>query len=177
MTLEPKIQMAIATAALTGALVFFGYASYDYVNAACFDDMKQTELDAEVDDLFDSLATLVTGLRKGTGYVSKWESKKFQDEVDGAHQALMQGRRAFKRHEGLTVLRALNDMEAAISRAKRIATTRVNDILAKQNPADPDAFEKGRLEGKNLVAIVKEIDGGLEQLAARTRKPPGMCDW
>lgn len=177
MTITPKVQWTIAAMALFVAFSFFGYAIRDYVNSACFDEMRQVGLDQEADELFDSLGTLATGLRKGSGYTAKWDNRKFQDEVDGLHHAVANGRRALKRHEGLSVLGSLDESESSASRAKRIATSRVNDILAKQNPADPEAFEKGRLEGKNLVAIVKDIDGVLEALAGRTRKLPGMCDW
>jgi hypothetical protein len=86
------------------------------------------------------------------------------------------GRQSLKDREPFTVFTDLIDLERAVAKAKTLATNRVNFILGHQDPNDYDAFEKYRLEGKNLVAIVKELDSILETLDKRTKKLPGACN-
>ncbi|MDD5248947.1 MAG: hypothetical protein PHY45_08175 [Rhodocyclaceae bacterium] len=181
MTFSSKTLIAIAIAialalAVAAAAAVFLYAAYDYASSVCYADMHKTGLDQDTAQRFDSVGELVTGLRKGTADTPKWDDREFQDEAKVAAHLLANGRRALKRQDAFEALKAVAELKKSMARAKGMATNRVNHILQVQDPADYDAFEKYRLEGKMLVEIVKQIDAALETLS-RPQKLPGLCDW
>ena len=162
---------------LIAVVSLFAYAAYGYASSACYDDMRGIGLDEEANELFDTANEVLTGLRKGTASTPKWNNGEFQDEIKDAIRALAEGRDALQNQDGLAALAALEGIEKSLSHAKRQATNRVNELLRRRDPSDPNAFEKYRLEGKGLVATVKQIDAALETLGERTGKPSGMCNW
>lgn len=169
--------IAVAVAGLAVALLFFGYAAREYMNSDCYAEMRSAGLDRETVEIFDGVGSILTTLRKGTGSSAVWDNQHFQDDVAAALEALASGRHGLKEKQGLTALAALPTLEEILSRMKRVATTRVNDILKKQDPSEPEAFEKYRQEGKLLVDIARRLDMALESLGERTRKLPGTCSW
>jgi hypothetical protein len=162
---------------LTGALLFFAYAVLGYMDADCYEKMRKTGLVAETAELFDDIGTTLGGLRKGSAAAPKWSDPAFQDAVKEAQAVVSAGRRALREREPSDALDAIVDLQKILARAKSLATNRVNDILRLQDPADHGAFEKYRLEGQMLVAIVRDLDSALLTLGNRTQDVPGTCHW
>lgn len=170
-----KAAVPIAVALLVLTLVFFGYAVRAYLASECYTALHAAELDTEISVIFDDVDETLVGLRRGTGYISKWSNPEFQDALKKARHILADGRSSLKDRSAYAALGSVVDLERAVATAKSLATNRVNYILEHQDPKDYDAFEKYRLEGKNLVAVVKELDAVLETLDGRTKKLPGVC--
>lgn len=177
MVFSSKTSISIAVILLVAAAGFFLYAMYDYTNSGCYADMHKAGLDQETAELLETLGDVATGLRKGTADTPKWDNPEFQNEVKDALHVLAEGRRALKERDAFAALKSVPRFEKPMARAKSMATDRVNHILQVQDPADYDAFEKYRLEGKKLVEIVKRIDAAFEAANNRSRKLPAMCDW
>lgn len=172
-----RVVIPVVVLVLVATLAFFAYAVRSYLGADCYKSLHEAELDTEIEVLFDSVDETLVGLRKGTGYTSKWTNSEFQDALKAARHVLADGRENLKNRQPFGAFNAVVDLERSVAKAKSLATNRVNFILEHQNPADYDAFEKYRLEGKNLVAIVKDLDSVLETLDGRTKKLPGTCNW
>jgi hypothetical protein len=169
--------MAGAIAVLVATVLFFGYAVREYANAECYAGLRAAGINRDLADIFDTVGEVVAGLRAGSSGASAWDNPHFQKDVEKAFETISAGRLALKKQKAIAALGAIDDAEEIVSRLKRIATTRVNDILKKQDPSDPEAFEKYRIEGKKLVEIARQLDSGLETLATRPKKLPGMCAW
>lgn len=172
-----KAAVPVAIGLLVLTLAFFAYAVRAYLSSECHTAMHEAGLDAELLVIFDDVDETLVGLRRGTGYTSKWKNADFQDAIKDARQVLADGRRSLKDGAAFAALNSIVDLQRAVATAKSLATNRVNYILEHQDPRDYDAFEKYRLEGKNLVAIVKDLDSVLETLDGRTKKLPGACNW
>lgn len=175
--LASRASLPSAVAILIVVLLLFAYELRGYVSAECHEAMRAAGLDRETAVLFDDAGTVLAGLRKGTADVPKWDDREFQDQIKEAQSLLAGGRRALKEGDGFAALDAILDLEKSLVQAKTLATDRVNFILAHQDPGDYDAYERYRLEGRKLVAIVKTLDGGLETLSNRTRRLPRACSW
>lgn len=177
MALNNRILLAVAAGLLVAALSLFAFVLYEYNNSACYDDLHKAGLDQEAAELFKAVGTIVAGLRKGSSDVPKWEQRDFQEAVKDASHLVADGRRALKEKDAFAALKAAAEIKKPLARAKNMATNRVNEILRVQDPADYDAFEKYRLEGKQLVEVVRQINTALEMLSDPSRKLPGRCDW
>lgn len=175
--LGSRLLMPLAILVVVAVAAFFAYAVREYLSADCYEQLRADRADRDIAHLLDSLDDTVTELRKGSSSGERWTAQEFQDEAKRARSALAAGRAAQAERKGFATLNAIDSVEQSLSKMKRLATTRVNDILKKQDPQDPDAFEKYRIEGKMLVAIVKRIDESLEQLSGRRRFRKGACDW
>lgn len=175
--LDSRVLIPIAALLLAVVLSFFAYAVHGYVSTECYADMRESGVTQETAMVFDDVQEVLTELRTGTPDTPKWRNKEFQDQIKESMRALADGRHALNSYGGFEVINAADAVGLALSNAKRIATNRVNDILRRQDPTDFDAFEKYRLEGKQLVSTVKRIDATLETLGNRTRKLPGICTW
>ena len=167
----------VVSALLVLALALSCYALYDYANSSCYVEMHKVGLDRESAERFKTARTFLKDLRNGNADVPKWDNPEFQDAVSEAWQILAQGRHALKNQDAYAALNALSQLKQALAKAKRIATDRVNHILQVQDPSDYDGFEKYRLEGKNLVEIVKRLDAQFETIDAPNRALPGICNW
>ncbi|CAG0977847.1 hypothetical protein RHDC4_01691 [Rhodocyclaceae bacterium] len=172
-----KAAVPVAVALLLLTLAFFAYAVHTYLTSECHTAMHEAGLDAELVVIFDDVDETLAGLRRGTGYTSKWKNADFQDAIKDARHILADGRRSLKERDAFAALESIVDLQRAVATAKSLATNRVNYILERQDPRDYDGFEKYRLEGRNLVAIVKDLDSVLETLDGRTKKLPGTCRW
>lgn len=172
-----KAAVPVAVALLALTLAFFVFAVRSYLSAECHAAMHEAELDTELVVIFREVDATLVSLRRGTGYTSKWKNPDFQDALKDARQILADGRHSLKDRNAYAALDSIVDLQRAVATAKSLATNRVNYILEHQDPRDYDAYEKYRLEGKNLVAIVKELDAVLETLDGRTKKLPGSCRW
>ncbi|MDK9724655.1 MAG: hypothetical protein OEL88_07170 [Sterolibacteriaceae bacterium MAG5] len=172
-----KAAMPIAVALLALTLALFVYAARAYLSAECHTAMHEAELDTELVVIFREVDATLVSLRRGTGYTSKWKNPDFQDALKDARQILADGRHSLKDRNAYAALDSVIELQRTIATAKSLATNRVNYILEHQDPGDYDVYEKYRLEGKNLVAIVKELDSVLETLDGRTKKLPGACHW
>ncbi len=177
MMLDSKASIPAAVALLLIVVALFAYEVRGYLDAECYDALHAAALDRETADLFDDVGDSLAALRKGGGTTAKWSNAEFQDRIKEAQSIVADGRHALKAHDGLKALGAIVDLEKAIAQAKAMATDRVNYIVARQDPADYDAFEKSRLEGKNLVGVVKVLDSTLETLDSRTKALPRACNW
>lgn len=177
MMLNSKASIPAAVALLLIVLALFAYEVRGYLDAECYDALHTAALDRETAELFDDVGAALVDLRKGGGTTAKWSNADFQDRIKEAQSIVADGRHALKAHDGLKALGSIIDLEKAIAQAKALATDRVNFIVGHQDPADYDAFEKYRLEGKNLVSVVKALDATLETLDSRTKALPSACNW
>lgn len=159
------------------AILFMAYAAYDYTETACYAEMHKSGLDRETAEIFDTVGTILTGLQQGSYGVERWPNDDFQKALNDALDVVKDGRAAVKARKGLSAVGALSDLLPQLARAKSLATNRVNDIMRIQNPGSPDEYEKLRLEGRNLVATVKQVDSALEAVVRRTKRLPGICEW
>lgn len=175
--LDTRAAVPVAVLSLVAAMFFCAYAVHGYLNADCYASLHEAELDTEIVVLLDSAEDSLTGLRKGTANTSKWTNREFQDSIKEAMRILADGRQSIKDRAPLATIDSFVAIERSVARAKSLATDRVNFILNHQDPADYDAFEKYRLEGRNLVATVKELDAVLETLDSRPKKLPSTCNW
>lgn len=172
-----KAAVPVAVALLLLTLSFFAYAVRAYLSSECHTALHEAGLDAEQVLIFDQVDETLASLRRGTGYTSKWKNADFQDAIKDARHTLADGRRSLRERDAFAALDSIVDLQRAVAIAKSLATNRVNYILEHQDPRDYDGFEKYRLEGRNLVAIVKDLDSVLETLDGRTKKLPGACRW
>jgi hypothetical protein len=177
MMLNSKASIPSAVALLLIVLALFAYEVRGYLDAECYDAMHAAALDRETADLFDDAGAALVGLRKGSGTVAKWNNADFQDQLKEAQSIVADGRHALKEHNAFGALGSIVDLEKAIAAAKALATNRVNFIVSHQDPADYDTFEKYRLEGKNLVGVVKALVSMLEAVDSRTKELPRACNW
>jgi hypothetical protein len=175
--LNSRASIPSAVAVLAAVLVMFAYEVHGYLNAECHAAMHAAGLDRETAELFDDVGGAIVGLRKGTADAPRWNNPEFQDQMKDAQAVLAGGRRALKEHDGFAALGSIIDLEKSLAQAKTLATNRVNFILAHQDASDYDAYEKYRLEGRDLVGVVKALDSALEVLSGRTKQLPKACSW
>ena len=172
-----KVLRYVAVVLAVAAAAFVLYVAREYLSSRCYADMHKLGQDKATLALFETVGAVASGLRKGTASTSKWGNPEFQDEVKASLRLLAEGRAALKDQDAYAALKAADALRQALARAKNLATNRVNRILQLQNPADYDAYEKYRLEGKDLVEIVKQIDAALDALSSRSQALPPTCDW
>lgn len=168
------VPILAATTLLIASLVI--YAMHDEMDSMCYRDLKTAGLDSATDYLLIGAGSFAKSIKNGPNDGVKW-SDAMKDELKYAATRAKEGRRALKRRQGLSALSAVSDVEMALLTAKQLAAERVNFILQLQNPNNADEFERLHLEGKSLTGAIIEINSMLETLAARNRKPPGMCSW
>lgn len=172
-----RILVAVISAAMVVVVAVFGYAAYGYNEAECQTQLNQTGHKRELLAIFDSAADLIAELRGGTPSLEKWPNAAYQQELKQAAHIVKEARLAAKEKRAFALLGAVTELTKSLVRAKTQAVNRVNDILKVADPANPDAFNKDRLEGKNLVEVVKHIDAVLEEIDRRPKKLPDICEW
>lgn len=159
------------------SVLFAAYAARGYLEAECYSGMHKAGLDREAAEIFASVEVSLVALRQGDSEVERWGDEGFQKTIAEAHALLKGAKRALKEKEALAVLGAMSELQQLLARAKATATNRVNDIVRLQDPGKPDEFERLRLEGKNLVVVVRRIDAALETIDRRSRDLPKACNW
>jgi hypothetical protein len=173
--LGSRVLIPVLATLVVATVAVFAYAAREYVNADCYASMKKAGLNRDGGDMLDDVAASIVALRKGSPSVSKWSDGDFQGTLKDARQQVEEARQALKAHDALALTTAVVDVEKTVAQAKALATNRVNFILGHQDPQDFDSFEKYRLEGRNLVATVRELDAVLETLSEWTKRIPKGC--
>ncbi len=175
MSLNYRVVIAIATSLMVITLGVLMYAFHGYMESECFSQAHKTGLDRQVTVIFDDAREIVADLQKGSNKVEKWDNKAFQEELKNTLHILSAARKAMKKREAFTVIDSVTDLAQSLSKAKGMAVDRVNEILATRTPSGAVEFEKNRLEGKNLVEVVRQIDSVLEAIDNLPRKLPEKC--
>lgn len=172
-----QILLAVAAILGVGVMGLIGYAAYDYAETECHKDMKRVGLTRETVEVLDAVGAALGGLQRGSSTFERWPNAEFQSAVGEAAKLVKHGRRSLKAGAAFDALDALPELQKLLAKAKSLATNRVNEIMRIQDPRDATEFERLRLEGKNLLPTVKEIDRAMEILDGRTKQLPGMCSW